>query len=1297
MEFRALGSVSVRRNGVEADLGAPKQRSVIALLLMHHNSVLSFDRIIDELWPDDGDGKLNALRVHVSRLRSALDPDRARGERSVLETVGSGYRLNVEPDQFDAIRFEVMAARGRELLASDPAAAASMLRSAIGLWTGRAFEDVADEEFALVESRRLEQARIDALEDRIEADLALGVAGEVVSELELLREQCPLRERPVEQLVLALYRSGRPADALRAIDRFRRYVGEELGVDPSPRLLRLEEQVLLHDERIQPRAPAADRLTGPKRPATNPFKGLRPFGVDDATSFFGRDALVAELLRSIQRGQRLVALVGTSGSGKSSVVRAGLMPALAKAAIEGSDRWLVASMMPGAHPFAEIEAALLRTRMDAPASLTEQLTGDDAGLVRASRRILPDDDSRLVLIIDQFEELFTLVDDPSVRERFLSNIVTAVDDPHRRITVVITLRADFYGQQLTHPEFGARLGSGVVNVTAMTAEELEAAALRPAEEQGVAFEPALLGRLIADVGTQPGSLPLFQFTLTELFDRRASDTLAVASYRSMGGIDGALQRRASALYDELDRPQQEAARQLFLRLVVVGDDDQRSRRRVAAREVVSLAVDTIAMQQVIERFGQHRLLSFDSDRLTGAPTVEVAHEALLTAWPALEQWIDESRDDLRRHASLATALREWQLAGEHDEYLLTSARVSEFEGWAATSVLSLNQSENAFLDASTARIAELEAEAKRRRLDDARARRRLWGLVGALGVTLGVAGLFLFGVVGGAAEPTVTFFGNRTDEGWNANIASGLDRASRDLGVEVVDVPWVVDPGAELRELAASGPEYVVTDGFGISFDPAVVVDFPDVRFGIVDDTLPGSSVAAVMFANEEGAYLAGAAAAMKTETRTVGFLGGSHIGAIDQFQAGFEAGVRSVDPGIAILVAYVDQFGELGTGGFTSPEIGADRARALYERDADVVFAAAGYSGWGAFDVVVEESELAGRHLWVIGVDNDQWFDAAPDQRPHVLTSIIKRGDVAAYELVKHMIGDETPGTILRLGLADGGFTYSQQGNGLTQEMIVALDRFSDDIGAGRIDVPLVPTVPVLLVDSDGNEIDGPAGDDSSGPELGVDGFDGGLAEPGTYELAALGTSLTLTLDEPWLVPVNVLGETVFAHPDSQRAGDRDVVFLRPHGLADPTKPYAALEDQEPWPVDDIEGWLDRLVDGIDASEAARVEIGDRSAVYFEVELADRMLCGKFGFCAGFLANTIDDDGSISGWAFEPGYHQRIWWVGQGAERPLVIIASTPVDDRSHQAAADALLATLQIGNPRPHPVPFEESGLSG
>ena len=240
----------------------------------------------------------------------------------------------------------------------------------------------------------------------------------------------------------------------------------------------------------------------------------------------------------------------------------------------------------------------------------------------------------------------------------LANLVEAVDDPHGRITVVVTLRADFYAQPLAHPQFGARLGDGIINVTSMSAEELEVAALRPAEERGVSIEPALVGQLIADVMSQPGSLPLFQYALTELFDRRDGNDVTAESYRSMGGLAGAVQRRATDLFDELDDVQQTAVRQLFLRLVVVGDDDRRTRRRVPVREVASLGVDTVVMHDVLARFGAHRLLTFDSDPLTGAPTIEVAHESLLTAWPQLDAWIDAARGDLRRHASLAVAVRE---------------------------------------------------------------------------------------------------------------------------------------------------------------------------------------------------------------------------------------------------------------------------------------------------------------------------------------------------------------------------------------------------------------------------------------------------------------------------------------------------------------------------------------------------------------------------------------------------------------------------------------------------------------
>jgi basic membrane lipoprotein Med (substrate-binding protein (PBP1-ABC) superfamily) len=977
----------------------------------------------------------------------------------------------------------------------------------------------------------------------------------------------------------------------------------------------------------------------------------------------------------------LIALVGASGSGKSSVVRAGLIPALAKGAIERSERWLVASMLPGAHPFAELDAALLRSTMDAPASLGEQLRDGDAGLLGAALRILPGD-SHLVLIIDQFEELFTLVDDPSVRERFLSNLVTAVDDPHRRISVVITLRADFYAHQLSHPEFGARLGAGIVNVTQLTAEELEAAAIRPAQEQGVTFEPALLGQLIADVGNQPGALPLFQYALTELFDRRTGDVLTAASYRAMGGLDGALRRRASDLFDELDEQQQMAACQLFLRLVAIGDSDQRSRRRVPAREVASLAVDPAAMQTVIERFGDHRLLSFDSDHLTGAPTVEVAHEALLSAWPTLERWIDESRDDLRRHASLTTALHEWKLADEDPTYLLASARIARFDSWAASSPLVLERPKSSSSSPPAASGSTRSAPRPPDASEEARARRRLWGAVAALGVALGVAALFLFDVVGGDVDrQTITYFGNRDDGSWNENIASGLDRAAREFDLELIDVPPVVSPVAQFRELAESGPEIVITDSFTYSQDPSVVTDFPDVRFGLVEDIVDSDNASSVTFANEEGAYLAGAAAALKSQSGVVGFIGAMHAPHIEAFQAGFEAGAHGVDPDVTVLSTYIHQFVEQEFNAYWAREIAADRARALFMRDADVVFAAAGVSGFGIFEVVVEESQAVGRKLWTIGVDNDQWFDVAPDQQDHMLTSIIKRADTAAFELVRAMLADE--GRVdLRLGMADGAWSYSQQGEGLTPEMIAQLDRIIDDIVARRIEIPSAPTGVPLLLDSDGNEIESPPGIDE--------------IEPGTYEITNLGTPLTLTVDDGWVSPLSVPGHASYAAPNSTQAGDRDVTFLRPHFLSDPVHPQAAFGTQVSWPLGDVEDWLDNMIDGVITAGPDRVEIGGRTAVYFEAEIADSDVCGDFSFCVSFAVNTIGRQGFASGWSFTPDIHQRVWWVDQGDEAPLVIIAATPSDDHTFQATADALLATLVIGDPAPHPVPFEESGVA-
>ena len=320
MEFGILGPLEARSGGEPIDLGPYKQRALLALLLLHVDRVVPTDRILEELWGDDGAGKEKALWVHISRLRSALEPQRgARGQSSVLVTRDHGYSIRTDPATLDANRFETAVRDARARLTDDPDGAAQILRDALDLWRGTALQDFTYDEFARADIARLEELRLDAVETRVEADLRRGLASELVGELETLSQQHPLRERPVAQLMHALYRSGRQAEALRAFERYRRRLGEDLGLEPSPELRRLEEQVLLHDSRL---APVAAR-PAPVETAGNPFKGLHAFQESDADDFFGRDRLVADVLTRLGGGARLVALVGPSGSGKSSVVRAG--------------------------------------------------------------------------------------------------------------------------------------------------------------------------------------------------------------------------------------------------------------------------------------------------------------------------------------------------------------------------------------------------------------------------------------------------------------------------------------------------------------------------------------------------------------------------------------------------------------------------------------------------------------------------------------------------------------------------------------------------------------------------------------------------------------------------------------------------------------------------------------------------------------------------------------------------------------------------------------------------------------
>ncbi len=458
----------------------------------------------------------------------------------------------------------------------------------------------------------------------------------------------------------------------------------------------------------------------------NPYKGLRPFEEADAPDFFGREALTQQLLVRLGEGgdlSRFLAIVGPSGSGKSSVVKAGLIPALRRGGLPNSENWFVVELLPGAHPLEELEAALLRIAVNPPQSLLPQMREDKRGLLRAIQRSLPTDDSiELVLVLDQFEEVFTLVEDESERVQLLDGLVEAVLTERSRVRVIVTLRADFIDRPLRYMDFGELVQRRSELVLPLTPDELERAIVGPADRVGLRVEAGLPEAISADVIEQPGALPLLQYALTELFDQRLDRTLTKAAYQAIGGVRGALGRRAEEVYQALDETGQAAARQVFLRLVTLGEGTEDVRRRVLRSELESISNLQSPIANLLDVFGKARLLSFDRDLQTRGPTVEVAHEALLREWRQLREWLDESRADVRLQRVLANETAEWINAQRDPSYLLQGARLAQFEGWAATAPIALTHDERAFLDASVAerQIREIaEADRQRRELEAA--------------------------------------------------------------------------------------------------------------------------------------------------------------------------------------------------------------------------------------------------------------------------------------------------------------------------------------------------------------------------------------------------------------------------------------------------------------------------------------------------------------------------------------------------------------------------------------------------
>jgi serine/threonine protein kinase/WD40 repeat protein len=484
----------------------------------------------------------------------------------------------------------------------------------------------------------------------------------------------------------------------------------------------------------------------------NPYKGLRAFQAADAQDFFGREKLIQKLLKRLHddtENHRFLAVVGPSGSGKSSVVKAGLIPALWRGELANSDNWYIVDMLPGNRPLDELEVALLRVADDRSLNLHEQLERDANGLLRVADLILPDNKSELLLVIDQFEEIFTLVEDENERLHFLNLLHAAVSSERSRVRVIVTLRADYYDRPLQYPDFGELIRNRLETILPLSAEELEHAVREPASAVAVRFEDGLVSRIVADVHYQPGALPLLQYALTELFERRDGRMMTQAAYEAIGGTGGALANRADEIYLEQDEAGRELIRQIFLRLVTLGEGAEDTRRRVPRSELLAIAAESEGMDDIIDTYVASRLLSLDNDPATRTPTVEVAHEAILREWERLRTWLNESREDIRQQRIVAQASEAWKANKRDASYLLSGTRLEQVEKWHQATELAMTPLEHDFIAASiseraTHQKAEGERQAWETRLEQ-RSRNFLRGLVAVFAIAALVAiGLSVF-------------------------------------------------------------------------------------------------------------------------------------------------------------------------------------------------------------------------------------------------------------------------------------------------------------------------------------------------------------------------------------------------------------------------------------------------------------------------------------------------------------------------------------------------------------------------
>jgi len=734
LAIKLLGQFSVQVGGTPTEVGSRPAQALLAYLALNAGRPVRRERLAGLLWPEsDESAARRNLRQALWQVRKGLGPAAASVAAGDLE-------VTLQPGADCWLDTAVLDAAGTE-----PATEA--LLAALAAYGGELLPGFYDE-WVVLERDRLQGVYDQALRLLLNQLAAARRWEEALHWAERWLAGGATPEPAFRALMLAHAGLGDLAGMAAAYQRCGEALARELGVEPSEQTRRLYER-LKRGEPVgetpgeppvdaapatQPPAEAAPPVEATAadapEPGTPPFKGLHYFDEADEGLYFGREALVARLAGQL-RDNAFLAVVGASGSGKSSLVRAGLLPALRRGTAlaggvqppEGSAQWLIHVLTPTAQPLEALAASLTRAAgsVTATATLLDDLAGEARSLHLYAQRLLAGGAAkRLLLVIDQFEEVFTLCRSAEARAAFIDNLLAAVSPAtNGPVSVVVTLRADFYVHCAQYTGLRRLLAGHQEYIGPMSRAELRRAMEAPAQQGGWVFEPGLVDQLLRAVGDEPGALPLLSHALLETWERRKGRTLTHSGYSAAGGVQGAIAHTAEGVYQRLTLGQQPVARAIFLRLTELGEGTQDTRRRAALSELTGGAEPAGVVAVVLLRLAEARLVTV-SERV-----VEVAHEALIREWPTLREWLYEHREGLRQHRHLTEAAQAWQALAREPGELYRGARLAQALEWAAAHPGQANALENEFLAAAQAEQERHAAEREAQRQRELEAARRL--------------------------------------------------------------------------------------------------------------------------------------------------------------------------------------------------------------------------------------------------------------------------------------------------------------------------------------------------------------------------------------------------------------------------------------------------------------------------------------------------------------------------------------------------------------------------------------------